>query len=118
MNFAAYLTASNSSGLFELKNDGTVLYSRFRQNDRLLSGGDELIGHNFFEDVAGFENARELHRIFNSFVKSNKFTDNFIFECRYADETVRVRVMMVRAFENKFFDSSGIVIMDIRNNFY
>ena len=115
MSLASFLTATNSSGLFELNNDGTVLYSRFRQNDRLINASTELVGHNFFEEVAGFENARELRRIFNNFVKSNKFTDIFIFECRFPDEVVRVRVMMVRAFENSYPNPEDIVIMDIRN---
>jgi hypothetical protein len=115
MNLASYLTATNTSGLFELNNDGTVRYSRFRQNNRLINANSELIGHNFFEEIAGFENVHDLRRIFNNFVKSNKFTDNFIFECRFPDEIVRVRIMMVRAFENSYPNPADIVILDIRN---
>lgn len=118
MSLAAYLTTANNSGLFELKNDGTVVYSRFRQNNKLVNSSSELVGSNFFEDVAGFENAAELRRIFNTFVKSNKFTENFVFDCRFTDQTVRVRVMMVRAFENSFPTKSDIVILDIRNGAY
>ena len=118
MNFATYLTANNASGLFELNNDGTVLYSRLRQNNRLLNASQEMVGHNFFEEIAGFENVRDLRRIFNNFVKSNKFTDNFIFDCQFTEEIVRVRVMMVRAFENSYPNPADIVIMDIRNGVY
>ena len=118
MNIASYLSATNSSGLFELNNDGTVLYSRFRQNNELLNPANEMVGHNFFEDIAGFENVRELRRIFNNFVKGNKFTDNFVFECRFPDEIIRVRVMMLRAFENKYPNPADIVILDIRNGVY
>ena len=115
MKLASYLTSANSSGIFELNNDGTVLYSRFRQNNQLENPNSEMVGHNFFEDIAGFENARELRRIFNNFVKSNKFTDNFLFDCQFPDEKVRVRVMMVRAFENSYPNPADIVILDIRN---
>jgi len=118
MNFASYLTAANSSGLFELKNDGTVLYSRFRQNNQLINSTNELVGHNFFEEIAGFENARELRLIFNNFVKSNQFTDNFVFDCQFDETTVPVRVMMVRAFENSYPNPGDIVILDIRNGVY
>ncbi len=118
MSLAAYLTSANTSGLFELKNDGTVIYSRFRQENKLTNADPDLIGCNFFDDVAGFENAGDLRRIFNNFVRSNKFTDNLIFECRFADESVRVRVMMVRAIENSFPNTSDIVILDIRNGTY
>jgi hypothetical protein len=118
MNLASYLTATNSSGLFELNNEGTVRYSRFRQNNQLINANSEMVGHNFFEDIAGFENARELRGIFNNFVKSNKFTDNFVFDCRFPDETVRVRVMMVRAFENNYPNPEDIVILDIRTGVY
>jgi hypothetical protein len=118
MNFASYLTAANSSGLFELKNDGTVLYSRFRQNNQLINTSNELVGQNFFEEIAGFENAKDLRRLFNNFVKSNQFTDNFVFDCRFADKTVPVRVMLVRAFENSYPNPGDIVILDIRNGVY
>jgi hypothetical protein len=118
MNLATYLTATNTSGLFELKNDGTVLYSRFRLNNRLINANSEMIGHNFFDEIAGFENAGDLRRIFHNFVKSNKFTDNFVFDCKFPDETVRVRVMMVRAFENNYPQTADIVILDIRNGIY
>jgi|SRR5215203_5626971 len=118
MNLASYLTVTNSSGLFELNNDGTVLYSRFRKNNQLLNTNSEMVGHNFFEDIAGFENVRDLRRIFNNFVRSNKFTDNFIFECRFSEEVVPVRVMMVRAFENSFPNPADIVILDIRNEVF
>jgi len=118
MNLASYMTKTNSSGLFELKNDGTVLYSRFRQNNQLLDGGSELVGQDFFEEIAGFDNAGELRRIFNNFVKSNQFTDNFLFDCRFAERVVPVRVMLVRAFENSYKNHDDIVIMDIRNSAY
>ena len=118
MNIASYLTAGNSSGLFELNNEGVVLYSRFRQNNQLLNADNNLVGHNFFDEIAVFENARDLRRIFNNFVKSNKFTDNFVFNCRFSEQTVRVRVMMVRAFENKYPNPSDNVILDIRNGIY
>jgi len=118
MNLASYLTATNTSGLFELKDDGTVLYSRFRKDNQLLNAIPEMVGHNFFDEIAGFENARDFRRIFNNFISSNKFTDNFVFDCRFTDETVRVRVMMVRAFENRYPNPSDIVILDIRNGIY
>lgn len=118
MNFASYLTATNTSGLFELSNDGHVLYSRFRRNNELINATPELVGQNFFDEIAGFENAKDLWRIFNNFVKSNQFTDNFVFDCRYAEKTVPVRVMMVRAFENNYPNYGEIVIMDIRTNSY
>ena len=118
MSLATYLTTENASGLFELKMDGTVIYSRFRQNNRLINASSELVGHNFFEDVAGFENSKDLRRIFNNFISSSKFTDNFVFDCRFSDEIVRVRVMLVRAFENTYPNPSDIVILDIRNGVY
>lgn len=118
MNFASYLIAANASGLFELKNDGTVLYSRFRLNNTLVNSDPELVGQDFFEEIASFENAKELRRIFNNFVKSNQFTDNFVFDCRFAEKTVPVRVMMVRAIENSYPEHADIVILDIRNSAY
>lgn len=118
MKLDSYLKTSNSSGLFELKNDGTILYSRLRHNNQLIDANRDFAGHNFFDEIAGFENARELRGIFNQFVESGQFTDNFVFACLYADRIVPVRVMMVRAFENSYFDSESIVLLDIRNSGY
>lgn len=118
MNVASYLTVENTAGLFELSNRGEVLYSRFRQNNRLIEAGTELVGHNFFDEIVGFKNAKDFQRIFNNFVQSNRFTDNFVFDCQYAEKTVPVRVMMVRAVENSYPNYADIVIMDIRNNAY
>ena len=115
MSFASYLTTANSSGLFELKNDGTVLYSRFRQDSRLINTDPEMIGQNFFEEIAGFENVKALRQIFNNFVKSRQFTHNFVFDCRLGEQTVPVRVMMVHAYENNYSGQDDIVILDIRN---
>ncbi len=115
MNLVSYLTAANTSGLFELNNDGTVIYSRFRQNNQLFNPNSEMVGRNFFEEIAGFENVCDLRRIFNTFVTSDKFTDNFVFDCLFPDEIIRVHVLLVRAIENSFPNPADIVILDIRN---
>jgi hypothetical protein len=98
-----------------LNDDGTVLYSRLRLNNELLNPDPEVVGLNFFEEIAAFDNVRDLRRIFNNFVKSNRFTDNFVFDCRFDHKVVRVRVMLVRAFENSYPNPADIVILDIRN---
>lgn len=118
MNFAAYLTTLDSSCFFELTTDGQVVYSRFRQNSRVVEGDFGFVGHNFFDEIAGFKNAEEFRRKFVDFIESHEFADNFIFECRYAEKTVSVRVMMLRAFESKDFSIERGVMLDIRNNLH
>jgi len=118
MIFASYLKAANSAGLFELKNDGMVLYSRFRLNNRVVNSGSELTGQNFFEEIADFDNVKDLRQIFNRFVESRQFTDNFLFTCLFSEGAVPVRVTMVRAFENSYPEHNDIVILDIRNSAY
>jgi len=118
MKFDSYLVKQNGSGLFELRNDGTILYSRFRQNNQLINTDDDFAGRNFFEEIAGFDNVKDLQKMFNDFVKSRQFTDNFIFACRYGEDIVPVKVMMVRAYENTIFAHDGIVILDIRSGIH
>lgn len=118
MKFDLYLIEKNASGLFELKDDGTVLYSRFREDGQLINTDEDFAGHNFFEEIAGFDNIKDLQRMFNEFVESRQFTDQFVFACRYGERIVPVKVMVVRAYENNIYNHDEIFILDIRTGIH
>lgn len=101
-------------GLYELSSDGTVLYSRMRDGDRLTDGHTGTIGRDFFREIAGFQNTDDLRRHFRQFITEDRSVDTFVFDCLYESEVVRAKVFMTRAYENDHDHSGGIVILDIR----
>ena len=98
-------------GLYELSDDGTILYSRSREGDSLREANAGSIGQDFFRDIFKCQNIEDLRRHFRSFIAGDRPVDTFTFDCLYESEVIRAKVFMTRAFEN---DRSNIVIMDIR----
>lgn len=101
-------------GIFELDTVGTVLYSRQPQTNVHPEKPKYLVGQNFFEQVADFDNAPEFRRRFKNFISSHNFKENFSFECHSMEGNFPVRVLMVRAKEKSESQSNDIVILDIR----
>ena len=104
----------NLFGLYELSDDGTVLYSRARSEEGLREPAQDLIGQDFFRDIAPFENTDDLRRHFRRFITSDRPVDTFIFDCLIRSEVVRAKIYMTRAYEHDRDHNEGIVIMDIR----
>ena len=113
MNYVTTISSPNYVGIFELDTTGTVLYSRQLQPQPT---SQHLVGQDFFEQVADFENAQDFRRRFRNFISSHNFKENFSFECRSLEGNVPVRVLMLRAKEKSQSQSNDIVILDIRKN--
>jgi hypothetical protein len=116
MNRILPLTSPIFVGIFELDSAGTVLYSRQSQTCPLVEKTKTIIGQNFFENVANFENVPDFRRRFKNFFYSGHSTENFLFECRSNNESYPVKVLMLRASEKNDNQSNEIVILDIRKN--
>ncbi len=114
MNMSGDNATAEVFGLYELSSDGTVLYSRSRDGERLTDGNSGVIGRDFFREIAGFQNTDDLRRHFRRFVTEDRSVDTFVFDCLYETEVVRAKVFMTRAYENDHDHSGGIVILDIR----
>ena len=95
--------------VFELEDDGTVLYSR----PHSLGTADELEGHNFFDESLGFEDISQCRHHFRSFIKSNKAAASFTWRLS-AGESMDTRVLMTRAFRTGSVPATGVVMMEIR----
>lgn len=100
----------------ELEDDGTVIYSR----PSIMKTGDgsetDLEGHNFFEEVLGFEDIARCRRHFKSFIDSNKAAERFVWRCSSPDGTMDTKVLMTRGFQTGYDHSTGVVMMEIRAN--
>jgi hypothetical protein len=114
MSHFSYLTPPNFIGFFELDLARTVLYSRKTVSGLTTEKAEYLVGEDFFEKVADFENSPELRRRFKDFIKSHHSTDHFFFECRSLQGSLPVKVLMWRGSEKNESQSKEIVILDIR----
>ena len=98
------------SWVFELEDDGTVIYSR----SPFFNTSDEIAGHNFFDEGLGFEDISRCRNHFQSFIKSNKAAASFIWRCTSAGESQDTKVLMTRAFQTGSYPPTGVVMMEIR----
>jgi hypothetical protein len=100
-------------GLFELSDEGTVLYSRAatpRSTERL----PETVGRNFFDEVAPFENTEEFRRYLNRFIRGNFPSESFNFTCQINNQNIPAKVMLVRIIERTSEERAKTTIVDIR----
>ncbi|MGI8556558.1 MAG: hypothetical protein ACR2LT_09425 [Pyrinomonadaceae bacterium] len=101
-------------GLFEINDEGTVLYCRAFAEKFFYEKSAASVGRNFFDDVAPFENMEELRRHFNKFIKSHSSTTNFSFNCRIKSRSIPAKVMLVRIVERSNTERAEFTIVDIR----
>ncbi len=93
-------TAQELLGLFELDDAGRVLY--YRKDSAGEPGGTspDIVGRNFYNEVAGFENVEEFRRCVSEFIRSKTAADSFEFECRYGGSAQPVKVLLARICES------------------
>jgi len=92
------------NGLFELDDQGCVLYS-----NRKTSGVAHK-GRNFFTELADFDNASDLHRRFDLFRVGGTPAESFHFTCNYSDGPTQVKVLLARLLK----DASRTFLLDLR----
>jgi hypothetical protein len=93
-------TAQELLGLFELDDAGKVLYYRKDLAGEPGGASMDIVGHNFYNDVANFENVEEFRRFVTEFTRSATAADSFDFECRYDGSAHRVKVLLARICES------------------
>ena len=101
-------------GLYELSEEGMILYSRPRGQQGLDQATGEIVGRDFFHDIVGCDNMAALRRHFRQFVVGGRPVDAFLFDYMFERRVVRTKISMTRAFETDDDHRNGIVIMDIR----
>ncbi len=107
---ALLLTGQELLGLFELDNDGNVLYCRMDSEGTL----QDMTGHNFYKEVAPFENIEEFRRYVTDFTRGGKAADSFDFDCRYEGSDHPVRVLLARIRERWDRNHTKSVLVHIR----
>jgi hypothetical protein len=103
-------------GLFELDAAGKVLY--YRKDLAGEPGGTSLdiVGHNFYNDVAHFENVEEFRLCVTEFIRSATAADSFDFECRYGNFAHRVKVLLARISESVNRENTKSVLVYLKRS--
>ena len=108
------MIAQELLGLFELDDTGKVLYYRM-DSDRTQSGtSPDIAGHNFYDEIAPFDNVEEFRRCVTEFTRGAKAADTFEFDCRYEDSAHPVRVLLARICECMNRNKTKSVLVHIR----
>ena len=108
------LTAQQLLGLFELDGAGKVLYYRMELNEDSGGTSRDMAGHNFYDEVAPFENVEEFRSCVNEFTLGAKAADSFDFDCHYDDSDHPVRVLLARIREQLNRNITKSVLVHIR----
>jgi hypothetical protein len=95
-------------GLLELDQQGTVIFSRL-QGDPKLAGATDVVGRNFFSEVATFLNVAEFQKRFETFGNNREPSSSFMFNCDYGDDAVPVKVLLARLKEDTKYPGSVLL---------
>ena len=102
------LTTQKLFGLLELDPRGTVIFSKL-DGDEKLAGAVNVVGRNFFSEVATFLNVAEFRQRFEAFDSNPQPSSSFMFNCDYDDGAVPVKVLLARLREDTGYPGSVLV---------
>lgn len=100
-------------GLFELDTAGTVMYSKVDPHTSSVNPATSLIGRNFFDELASFENVAEIHQRFRYFAKGSDAAEKFTFTYLYERQPVAVKVMLMQISQREYDERGKVIIVDI-----
>ena len=95
-------------GLLELDQGGTVIFSKLEGEEK-FPGAVDVVGRNFFSEVATFLNVAEFRERFETFDNDHQPSNSFSFNCDYGDGAVPVRVLLARLREDAKYPGSVLV---------
>ena len=95
-------------GLLELDPLGTVIFSKL-EGDEKSAGVVNVVGQNFFSEVATFLNIAEFRQRFETFGNNPEPSSSFMFNCDYEDGAVPVKVLLARLREDTGYPGSVLV---------
>lgn len=104
------LTAQEMLGLFELDRTGEILYYRMDSPSTSV----DMTGHNFYDEVAPFENVDEFRQCVTDFMRGARAADSFDFDCHYEGSDRPVRVLLARICEHVNRNDTKSVLVHIR----
>ncbi len=77
----------------------------------------DVVGRNFFSEVATFLNIAEFRKLFETFDCNPEPSNSFLFNCDYEDGAVSVRVLLARLREDAKYPGSVLVYIKKADQF-
>lgn len=111
---ASLLMEKKLFGLFELDPAGTVLYCRMEPDGKPAGAKPDMVGRNFYEEVAPFENVEEFRHRVMQFTQGASAADNFNFDCQYEGCALPVKVLLARIHGGANNNRTKSVLVHIR----
>jgi hypothetical protein len=85
-----------SLGIFELDDNGIVIYSSFEETNSWIGAEKDIKGRDFFNEVLGFTNVGDLQRRLEAFKAEAIPARSFDFVCHFNQQSVPVKVLLAR----------------------
>ena len=101
-------------GLIELDATGTVLYYKPEQRENFDTPPSEIVGRNFFTEIAPVAQAREFQDHIKDFARSHAPASSFNFTFVNDHRTLPVRVLLARIHEQSGLDRTESLFVHIR----
>lgn len=115
---ASLLNVQGLLGLFELDDAGKILYYRMDSAGTLPGASPgrllDMTGHNFYDEVAPFQNVDEFRRCVTDFRQGGKAADSFDFDCHCDGCNHPVRVLLARIREHVDRNHTKSILVHIR----
>jgi photoactive yellow protein len=86
-------------GLLELDAEGTVIYYRSENKGLFVTPESEIVGRNFFTDIAAISQAKEFQNEIKDFRRSHAPAYSFNFSFALKNRSLPVRVLLARVRE-------------------
>jgi hypothetical protein len=103
-------------GLLELDPLGTVIFSKL-EGDEKLGAAMDVVGRNFFSEVATFLNVAEFRQRFETFDNNPEPSSSFMFSCDYGDDAVPVKVLLARLRQDSKYPGTVLVYIKKTDQF-
>jgi hypothetical protein len=102
-------------GIFELDDDYKVIYSSLDDSNNWVGAEKDINGLGFFTEVLGFTNAADLQRRLEAFKAEAISASSFDFVCHFQHQSVPVKVLLARLYDQPG-GKSGSVLIHLRRN--
>jgi hypothetical protein len=109
------LDQEESLGIFELDDDGIVIYSSLEESNTWVGAEKDITGRNFFNEVLAFTNVAELQRRLEAFKAEGIPARSFDFVCHFHKQSVTVKVLLARLCD-KFNGRPKSVLVHLRRS--
>ncbi|PYS69327.1 MAG: hypothetical protein DMF69_17350 [Acidobacteria bacterium] len=101
-------------GLFELDEDGVVLYSRMEEQGAKTTTQTKWIGTNFFEVVGAFDTKDQIRAQITSFARSSTAAASFQASFKGESEYFPVKILLARIRDRISIERTKSVLVHIK----